>query len=555
MPNPASYIVGIGHLKNKNYFDSVLEFTKAILEAPSFSNAYFYRAVANYNLKKYDKAIADYTLIIEKDPVFSKQACAYYNRGMACVQIKKNTEAINDFTKVIEIMPRFAPAYENRAMRFHKESRFLEALADYDKAIELDPSLRYAYLNRGNIFFSLKKYEESISSYTKSIGLAMVDTQAYLYRGMAFYKLNRYLDSLRDFKFILEKNPQDQNALKAKAKAEFKLKEAEVIGAAPKSNDPTQNFSEIVSSSSGHNQVANIDLPSFNSISLREESNSSDKFLVGPGSFAINVVGESHYQSELLKICGPKQKVSAQIDTVALLVLENSNIYDKNAVAVFISNLKVGYLSRSHAIEYRKHLDVTGLKESHMKCNARINGGWDDGKGNTGFFGVKLDLPKFQTAANILKVIEVAENGSQSNNSKEFNKVEDIKTATPLTSVVLPSVTAVACEELNALKNTLSQNIEELEKTKADEKASSKNEKTNEKGNVGSNSGFSSLKGRENHLGQDAVDDFYLDDFDDDFDDDDIMDDDIMDDDIVDDDFEYDDFEYDDFEYDDFDDY
>ena len=105
----------------------------------------------------------------------------------------------------------------------------------------------------------------------------MVDTQAYLYRGMAFYNLKRYLESLRDFESILEKNPQDQNAIKAKAKAEFKLKEAAVLEIGAKSNDPIQKSSEIVSSSSGQNQIANIVLPSFNSISSREESNLSDK--------------------------------------------------------------------------------------------------------------------------------------------------------------------------------------------------------------------------------------------------------------------------------------
>lgn len=115
--------------------------------------------------------------------------------------------------------------------------------------------------------------------------------------------------------------------------------------------------------------------------------------LNGPGLFNVNVVGESHYQDELLSICGPKKNKGTNLVVDAVLILENTNIYDKNAVLVAINGLKVGYLSRENAIAYRKKIASLNQPNSSFGCKAKIVGGWDDGKGDEGFFGVKLDLP------------------------------------------------------------------------------------------------------------------------------------------------------------------
>jgi hypothetical protein len=72
------------------------------------------------------------------------------------------------------------------------------------------------------------------------------------------------------------------------------------------------------------------------------------------GSETLDVVGESHYLKELWSIVGqhrPGEPV--RFSTVALLVPEPENPYDKNAVKVVIDGLKVGYLARTEAPLYR----------------------------------------------------------------------------------------------------------------------------------------------------------------------------------------------------------
>ena len=68
-----------------------------------------------------------------------------------------------------------------------------------------------------------------------------------------------------------------------------------------------------------------------------------DVELPGPGAFLIDIVGESNYQRELLKICGGKKRrdgVEFVVD--AVLVLEEDNRYENRAVRVDIRGLTVG---------------------------------------------------------------------------------------------------------------------------------------------------------------------------------------------------------------------
>lgn len=109
------------------------------------------------------------------------------------------------------------------------------------------------------------------------------------------------------------------------------------------------------------------------------------------GAF-FDVVGESHYQRALEKICGGKKFYSAERQCRAILLPEPSNSADHNAVQVIIERHLVGYLAREHALEYHEHL---GPRPSH--CEAKIVGGWKNYE-NEGNFGVKLKIkwpPRF----------------------------------------------------------------------------------------------------------------------------------------------------------------
>lgn len=116
--------------------------------------------------------------------------------------------------------------------------------------------------------------------------------------------------------------------------------------------------------------------------------------LPGPGTYSVDIVGESKYQDALERICGGKTLDGVEEYVEASLILENSNKYDNNAVRIDIDGQTVGYLSRETALQYRQGLKKAGHPDlAKAVCGARIRGGWDRGRGDTGHFGVKIDLP------------------------------------------------------------------------------------------------------------------------------------------------------------------
>lgn len=111
--------------------------------------------------------------------------------------------------------------------------------------------------------------------------------------------------------------------------------------------------------------------------------------VAGQNKFEIPVVGESHYQGNLLALCGSKTPDGVEKYFVATLVPENANPHDPNAIRVDIDSMTVGYLSRNMAKEWRRGSGGRGT----VQCRAVVRGGWDRGASDKGSFGVWLDLP------------------------------------------------------------------------------------------------------------------------------------------------------------------
>jgi hypothetical protein len=118
--------------------------------------------------------------------------------------------------------------------------------------------------------------------------------------------------------------------------------------------------------------------------------------LQGTGTYEYEIVGESHYQDALTRICGGKTYDGHEKIVRARLIHENDNPHDTNAVRVEINDQKVGYLSRDDAKNYRKQLSDAGHQGIDAVCSAMIVGGWEREDGDVGEFGVRLDIPTIE---------------------------------------------------------------------------------------------------------------------------------------------------------------
>ena len=110
------------------------------------------------------------------------------------------------------------------------------------------------------------------------------------------------------------------------------------------------------------------------------------KTLPMSGDYNFDIVGEASYQDALDQLAGGKTDAGVHVQKLATLILEKNNPVDPNAVRVDIEGHTVGYLSRAHAVRFRKTIN-----RSNGVCPALITGGWKRA-GSKGNYGVKLNF-------------------------------------------------------------------------------------------------------------------------------------------------------------------
>jgi hypothetical protein len=118
---------------------------------------------------------------------------------------------------------------------------------------------------------------------------------------------------------------------------------------------------------------------------------SRDTATLSPGS-TVQVVGESHYQESLIAICGPPTAEGYSLECVAELRPEPDNVHDPAAIAVFITGLQVGYLSREDARRFGALVGEAIAERGVATCNGVVLGGWDRGDDDRGGCGVRLQF-------------------------------------------------------------------------------------------------------------------------------------------------------------------
>ena len=129
-------------------YETTLDFlNKAIGLNPTFSNAYFERALVKKKLGDIEGAIADYTIIINRteDNFLSAQ----FNRAICYKKIGQLTNALNDLKEVLLHETDDSMAWKVRGNIHLLAGRYNLAIADFTKAIDLNGELGTAYFNRG----------------------------------------------------------------------------------------------------------------------------------------------------------------------------------------------------------------------------------------------------------------------------------------------------------------------------------------------------------------------------------------------------------------------
>ncbi|NTV61386.1 MAG: hypothetical protein HGA77_08800 [Chlorobiaceae bacterium] len=137
---------GMQKHQQRNLIEAVRLYSKAIEANPAFTMAYQMRAVAEQQLKQYQQAINDFTMVIaSEDPLF--RVVGYYNRGVLKNMTGDYAGAIPDFTQALEIDRRMASAYFHRGIAKSKTGDLAGKLLDFREAAKLGEVTAEKWLN------------------------------------------------------------------------------------------------------------------------------------------------------------------------------------------------------------------------------------------------------------------------------------------------------------------------------------------------------------------------------------------------------------------------
>jgi tetratricopeptide (TPR) repeat protein len=129
-------------------------------------------------------------------------APAYLRRGDTYADRQEYDRAIADYTQAIARQPNYAEAYNNRGYAYYWNGQAEHAIGDFDRAIALRPDYPYAYNNRGAAYMASGQAERAIGDFDRAIALQPDLVQAYTNRGNAYLRLGRLAQARADFRHV-----------------------------------------------------------------------------------------------------------------------------------------------------------------------------------------------------------------------------------------------------------------------------------------------------------------------------------------------------------------
>jgi tetratricopeptide (TPR) repeat protein len=131
-------------------------------------------------------------------------AIAHYNRGNAYAALRRYEKAIEDYSNAISLHPRFQGAYNNRANALSALARYPEAINDYSQVLALDANHVGAYYNRGVSFAKLGQFERAVDDVTEAIRLEPDNANHYFTRALLYLRSGTRQPAISDLRATLQ---------------------------------------------------------------------------------------------------------------------------------------------------------------------------------------------------------------------------------------------------------------------------------------------------------------------------------------------------------------
>lgn len=217
------------HLELHNYSKAVSDLRRATELHPG-AHSDQQRSVAHFYLHIYSKLESETpsrsgcaAIPTSTSDGLSLVAWQHYHRALSAYYLNQFEKAIADFSVVLCDFPDFAAGFRCRGTAYLYMGKFAEAIADLLKSSQLEASSTTFYnlaLAHGN----LQQFYASVKYFTQSIALNPNDAATYCNRGIAYKSLAQFECAIADFSTALSLNPDSASAYDHRAQCHAELK-------------------------------------------------------------------------------------------------------------------------------------------------------------------------------------------------------------------------------------------------------------------------------------------------------------------------------------------
>ncbi len=162
---------------------------------------YFLRGVAKYNLGDLIGAEADFSIALDKNPVYT---LAFTYRAITRSRLGNYNDALEDFKEAISLRPDMANPYYSRGVTRLLNGQYEEAIEDFDIFIRAEKRVTDAYINRGVSYLQLKDTVSAYENFDMAIKTNRENPTSYNRRGSLYMRQNRFEEAEEDFDMALK---------------------------------------------------------------------------------------------------------------------------------------------------------------------------------------------------------------------------------------------------------------------------------------------------------------------------------------------------------------
>jgi protein O-mannosyl-transferase len=150
--------------------EALTDYNKALELEPDNTQALVNRGNAFLDNRQFQKAIADYDVVLGKFPSLR----ASVNRAIAYASLGQYGVAEQAFKEVEADAGNYKDFYMNRAILMVEMRKYPEALNDYSRYLQLVPDDHQIHNDKGVVLALMGRYAEAIQSYTTAISMSPV---------------------------------------------------------------------------------------------------------------------------------------------------------------------------------------------------------------------------------------------------------------------------------------------------------------------------------------------------------------------------------------------